>query len=162
MEADPLGQLATGLASRLTRKAVIGPRAILQALHETLDGADATSRKTRLSAQVHLASVADALVAGRQPARVERMLSTVEAATLMECSRPYVAMLIDSGKLAGARKTAGGHRKVPLASVEAWIASRETPVDSNYREAGKASGIYAVDEAVFAKAARRAPSRARA
>jgi len=161
LKADPLGQLASGLATRLARKTAIDPRAILRALHETLDGADEASRNARLSAQLHLASVADSLMAARSPARVDRMLSTVEAAELLACSRPYVAMLIDSGKLAGATKTSGGHRKVSQAAVEAWIASREAPVDKDYREAGKAAGIYGVEEAVFMKAARRKSTRAR-
>lgn len=161
LQADPLGQLASGLASRLARKTAIDSRAILRALHETLDGADEASRNARLSAQMHLASVADGLMAARAPARVDRMLSTVEAAEIMACSRPYVAMLIDSGKLAGATKTSGGHRKVSLASVEAWLASREPSADKDYRAAGKASGIYGVKEAVFTKAARRKPTRAR-
>lgn len=145
LKADPLGQLASGLASRLARKTAIDSRAILRALHETLDGADEASRKARLSAQLHLASVADSLMGERTPARVDRMLSTVEAAEIMACSRPYIAMLIDSGKLAGATKTSGGHRKVSLACVEAWLASRETPSDKDYREAGKAAGIYGVE-----------------
>lgn len=161
LKADPLGQLARGLASRLARKTAIDSRAILRALHETLDGADEASRTARLSAQLHLASVADSLMAARSPARAERMLSTVDAAEIMACSRPYVAMLIDSGKLAGATRTSGGHRKVPLTSVEAWLASREAPADKDYREAGKAAGIYSVEEAVFMKAARRQPTRAR-
>jgi excisionase family DNA binding protein len=89
------------------------------------------------------------------------MLSTVEAAEIMACSRPYVAMLIDSGKLAGATKTSGGHRKVSLVSVEAWLASRKPSADKDYREAGKAAGIYGVKEAVVMKAARRDPLRTR-
>ena len=161
LKADPLGQLASGLASRLARKTAIDSRAILRALHETLDGADEASRNARLSAQLHLASVADSLMGARAPARGDRMLSTVEAAEIMACSRPYVAMLIDSGKLAGATKTSGGHRKVSLASVEAWIASREPSPDKNYREAGKAAGIYGVEEADVMKAARREPLRTR-
>ena len=68
----------------------------------------------------------------RTPARVDRMLSTVEAAEIMACSRPNTAMLIDSGKLGGATKTSGGHRKVSLACVEAWLASRETPSDKDF------------------------------
>jgi excisionase family DNA binding protein len=160
LEADPLGQLANGLAARLSRQAAIDPRSILKALHETLDGADEPSRRARLSAQWHLANVADELVAGRPPARAERMLSTVEAAALMACSRPYVAMLVDSGQLAGASKTAGGHRKVPLSSIETWLASREAPSDKDFRAAGKAAGLYGVDEAVHVKAARRTPTRA--
>ena len=161
LKADPLGQLASGLASRLARKTAIDSRAILRALHETLDGADEASRNARLCAQLHLASVADSLMGARAPARTDRMLSTVEAAEIMACSRPYVAMLIDSGKLAGATKTSGGHRKVSLASVEAWIASREPSPDKDYREAGKAAGIYGVEEAAVMKAARRKPLRTR-
>ena len=161
LKADPLGQLASGLASRLARQTAIDSRAILRALHETLDGADEASRNARLSAQMHLASVADSLMGARAPARLDRMLSTVEAAEIMACSRPYVAMLIDSGKLAGATKTSGGHRKVSQAAVEAWIASREPYPDKDYREAGKAAGIYGVEEAVVMKAARREPLRTR-
>ena len=159
--ADPLGQLASGLASRLARKTAIDSRTILRALHDTLDGADDASRNARLSAQLHLASVADSLMGARVPAPVERMLSTVEAAEIMTCSRPYVAMLIDSGKLSGATKTVGGHRKVSLASVQAWLASREPSRDKDYRAAGKAAGIYGVEEAVAMKAARREPARTR-
>lgn len=158
LETDPLGQLARGLASRLSRRVAIDPRTILRALHETLDGADEPSRRARLSAQLHLASVADDLVAST-PAHADRMLSTVEAAKLMACSRPYVAMLVDGGQLAGASKTAGGHRKVPLSSIKTWIASREAPSDKDYRAAGKAAGLYSIDEAVFTKAARRARAR---
>lgn len=161
LEADPLGQLARGLATRLSRRVPIDPRAILRALHETLDGADEPSRRARLSAQVHLASVADDLVAGRATAHTEPMLSTVQAAELMACSRPYVAMLVDSGQLAGASKTAGGHRKVPLSSIKTWIASHEASPDKDYRAAGRAAGFYGIDETVFVKAARRAPTRAR-
>jgi excisionase family DNA binding protein len=161
LKTDPLGQLASGLASRLAGKATIDSRAILRALHESLDGADEASRSARLSAQLHLASVADSLMGARTPARVERMLSTVEAAEIMACSRPYVAMLIDSGKLAGATRTAGGHRKVSLAAVEAWLAAREPSGDTDYRQAGKAAGIYGVEEAVVMKAARREPARTR-
>ena len=161
LKTDPLGQLASGLASRLARKTAIDSRTILRALHETLDGADEASRNARLSAQLHLASVADSLMGARAPARVDRMLSTVEAAEIMACSRPYIAMLIDSGKLTGATKTSGGHRKVSLAAVEAWLASREPSGETDYRQAGKAAGIYGVEEAVVMKAARREPARTR-
>ena len=68
----------------------------------------------------------------RTPARVDRMLSTVEAAEIMACSRPNIAMLIDSGKLGSATKTSGGHRKVSLACAEAWLASRETRSDKDF------------------------------
>lgn len=161
LKTDPLGQLASGLASRLARDKTVDSRTILRALHETLDGTDEASRNARLAAQLHLATVADSLMGAMAPTRADQLLSTVEAAEMMACSRPYVAMLIDSGKLAGATRSSGGHRKVPLAAVEAWIASREPAADNDYREAGKAAGIYGVEEADVMKAARRAPSRTR-
>jgi excisionase family DNA binding protein len=161
VRTDPLGQLASGLASRLARKTAIDPRTILRALHETLGGADEAARNARLSTQLHLASVDDSLTGARAPARVDRMLSTVEAAEIMACSRPYVAMLIDSGKLTGATKTSGGHRTVSLASVEAWLAARKPSADKDYRAAGTAADIYGVEEAVVMKAARRKPARTR-
>ena len=48
-----------------------------------------------------------------------------------------------------------------MPSVEAWLATREAPADKDYREAGKAAGIYGVEEAVFMTASWRQSSRAR-
>ena len=57
----------------------------------------------------------------------------------MGCSRPYVAMLIDAKKLAGGVITEGGHRRVPEASVRAWIHSQQlankADKDSDYKSA---------------------------
>ena len=61
----------------------------------------------------------------------------------------------------GATKTSSGHRKMSLASVEAWLATREPSGDKDYRQADKAAGIYGVEEAVVMKAARRKPARTR-
>lgn len=80
----------------------------------------------------------------------ETLLTTEAAAELMQCSRPYVAMLIDNKKLAGASVTAGGHRRVPESSVRAWIKEREAATkQSDYRAAAAETGMYAVPEVAF-------------
>ena len=81
------------------------------------------------------------------------MLSTEDAAQMMGCSRPHVAMLIDSKKLGGAISTPGGHRRVPESAVRAWIKEREVAskpsVDADYKSAAKEAGMYDIPEAAY-------------
>lgn len=78
---------------------------------------------------------------------VEAMLTIEAAAELMQCSLPYVAMLIDHGKLAGASLTEGGQRRVPESSVRAWIKERDTKAtQADYRAAAAETGMYAIPE----------------
>jgi len=83
----------------------------------------------------------------------DRMLSTEQAAQIIGRSRPYVAMLIDSGKLLGAQTTAGGHRRVPESSVKAWMAHNppdsEATKKAHYRRAGIQTGLYNLPEAAL-------------
>ena len=81
------------------------------------------------------------------------MLSTEEAAQLMHCSRPYVAMLIDAEKLAGGVKSRGGHRKVPRSAVLQWIkaAEAESSGDKNYRKAAADADMYSIPDEVYVK-----------
>lgn len=152
--ADLLGNVASRLASRINKpKRSIETKALLAALHALLDGASAESREARLALQMHLAQVSENLVAGLPVAGNDPMLSTEEAAQMMECSRPYVAMLIDQDQLPGATKTAGGHRKVPKSSVEAWIESHKVSGSANYRAAGQDSGMYDIPESKYVRAA---------
>lgn len=78
---------------------------------------------------------------------VEAMLTLEAAAELMQCSLPYVAMLIDHGKLAGASLTEGGQRRVPESSVRAWIKEHETKAaQADYRAAAAETGMYCIPE----------------
>lgn len=89
---------------------------------------------------------------GRIPADdlAERMLSAEAAAELMQCGRPYVAMLIDNKKLAGASVTEGGERRVPESSVRAWIVEREAAAkQSDYRAAAAETDMYDIPETAF-------------
>ncbi len=146
--ADSLAEVAQGLASRIPAfKDKVSE--VVVALHEILDGADSVSIDTRTKVQMHLMQVANELLAGR-PAK-EDMLSTEEAAQLMKCSRPYVAMLVDRKRLAGAVKTLGGHRKIPRGAVLAWIESNppSTDVDADYKAAAREAGMYDIPEETY-------------
>lgn len=83
----------------------------------------------------------------------DAMLSTEAAAELMQCSRPYVAMLIDNKKLAGASVNEGGHRRVPESSVRQWIKEHEAAAKGpDYHAVAEANGMYEVPEQAFIQA----------
>lgn len=162
-DADLLGGVARRLALRINKpKKSVESKSILAALHALLDGADSESSKARLALQMHIAQVAERLVAGLPVVESDPMLSTEEAAQMMDCSRPYVAMLIDQDQLPGATKTAGGHRKVPQSSVKSWVAAHKVSGSADYRAAARAAGMYDIPESVYVKAASKRSKRERA
>ena len=154
--ADSLAYVAEGLATRIPSINGMVPEVVL-ALHEILDGADKAAIEARMRVQMHLVKVSSELLAGA-PSQDE-MLSTEKAAQMMKCSRPYVAMLVDRNRLHGAEKTAGGHRKIPLSSVLAWIESNPPSNDSDkdYKAAAMESGMYGVPEETYVKVLSRRP-----
>lgn len=98
---DALAGIAEGLVQRVPNLAPEMTKTITKALHELLDGHDELSRNTRIGILHYLIEVAE--LQGRAPLKPnETMLTTETAAELMQCSRPYVVMLIDNRKLAGA------------------------------------------------------------
>lgn len=166
--SDTWGMMALSLSEKL---AALGQPAasglIERALRDLLGGQDRSSKELRTALQIHLAIVANASVATDAVAyeKSEEMLSTEAAAKLMDCSRPYVAMLIDAEKLAGGVTSKGGHRKVPKSSVLQWIEATKVAKDGaggdkNYRKAAVDAGMYAIPEAEFVKAAKRTSRRA--
>jgi excisionase family DNA binding protein len=155
--SDPLITIGAYLAEKLEAGGRLAkPTLLSQALHDLLDGQDDASKALRVSMQIHLAKVSNAVGDSNIPNNDE-MLSTEQAAMLMDCSRPYVAMLIDAGKLAGGVKSPGGHRKVPKSSVLEWIASLPKPSSemANYRKAAKDLGMYSIPEENYVKALKR-------
>ena len=152
---DPLSALAVELSARLkkARLPTVPADKLAKELKDLLDGDEAASRDLRLAMSIHLVEIAN-----RSPARAKakscQMLTTEEAARLMGRSRPWVAMLIDSGGLAGAEISRGGHRRVPKSSVLAWLERSEQPSSADYRKAGREAGIYEVHDEIVAKALR--------
>ena len=166
-KTDPLAIVADKLAARLP---VLGERAqpdLLQALHDILDGADEAARTSRTQLQIHLIKVADHLISARCSGGLaaDRLLTTEDAAQLMGCSRPHVAMLIDAKKLPGSTITEGGHRRVPEASVRDWINERQaenmSAKDSDYKSAARDAGMYEISESDYMAVANKLRGRKR-
>ncbi len=152
---DCLAPIAQGLALRVPAIRGHIPE-VLEALHEALEGNDRESIAMRMRLQMHLVRVSSGLSLQAASDDLE-MISTEQAATMMKCSRPYVAMLVDRGKLVGACKTPGGHRKIPLSSVHAWI-QENMPKDAqstDYRGAARDAGMYDVPEKTYTKLLKR-------
>ena len=156
MQNDPVAALAAALSSRLRKARLPACPAdkLAEELKKLLDGDGTASRDLRLAMSIHLVEVAN-----KGPSlakdKSDPMLTTEEAARLMGHSRPWVAMLIDSGELSGTEVSRGGHRKVPKSSVLAWLErDKQRQGSADYRKAGRDAGIYEVDDALVAKALR--------
>lgn len=127
--------------------------AVIQAIRSTLEGSGALESLVRRNLQHHLVDL-NAPSPVSSPSMIEpRMLTTEEAAQMMGRSRPYVAMLIDAGKLVGATKSPKGHRKVPESSVKSWM-DDHPPMErsashSDYRMAALEAGMYDIPEASY-------------
>lgn len=145
---DSLVMVAEGLVARIPAFKG-GVAEVVDALHDILDGADLVSIDARTKVQMHLMHVANELLIG-VPAR-DDMLSTEEAAKLMNCSRPYVAMLVDRKRLPGATKSSGGHRRIPRESILTWIKNNPpaTEADADYKAAAKEAGMYDIPEETY-------------
>lgn len=81
----------------------------------------------------------------------EAMLIIAEAAELLGCSRPHVAMLIDDGRLSGAMMS-GRHPRVTVASVMAYKKTQQPRANANYKRAAQSAGMYAIPDEAFVKA----------
>ncbi len=128
---------------------------VAEALHTLLDGDDESSRNMRVDMQHYLIDAAESR--SRMPRKPgDTMLSTEAAAELMQCSRPYVVMLIDNQKLAGSSVTEGGHRRVPESSVRAWIKQREALArGADHHAVAEENKMYDTPEAAFVDANKR-------
>ena len=87
-------------------------------------------------------------------AEQDEMLSSEEAARLLNVSRTHVNKLIDEGLIAGAEKTEGRHRRVPKAAVLAY--KRASKVKQSHGlaqmvEASERMGLYDAERAAARK-----------
>ena len=95
----------------------------------------------------------DMVNAGEQ-AKSEKYISTEEAANILDCSRPYVAMLCDEGEIKGVTKTRGGHRRIPLSAILELKQEQDNLPDANYKKAHAEMGLYDIPEETFLKPTR--------
>ena len=84
-------------------------------------------------------------------AAADTLLTTEDAATRLEASRPYVAMLCDQGKLGEVVITEGGHRRIRSSAVDAYLNARAKQHEGagSPREAALEAGLYDFPEGHF-------------
>jgi excisionase family DNA binding protein len=88
---------------------------------------------TALLLRLRLASDDELPPSGKTPN--DEMMTTQEAADILNVSRPYVVKLIDTQALKGVKITAGGQRRVPRAEVERVHAQMRAVTDRALTEA---------------------------
>ena len=91
---------------------------------------------------------AELLAKGRPVAVLpeEEMLSTQEAADLLNVSRQYLVRLVDAGELAAVK--VGSHRRLRVAELVAFKAARDakrTSALDRLTELSEEAGSYAID-----------------
>ena len=126
--AEAIGMLLAPVTRRKSLTSATLSSQVADALHRVLAAKTPQSSGVRLRLIRHLAELESQQADIDMPAARSTMddhISTAQAAEILGYSRPYVAMLIDNKKLAGASVTEGGHRRVPESSVRAWIKERE-------------------------------------
>ena len=121
--------------------------AVAQVLERALDDPSTEGRKARIALITRLLNRELDEVRGHPlvpPTESEKLLTTSEAAALLEVSRPYVSMLCDAGKLGTVVLTEGGHRRIRAEALTAYIASRRPVADqtTSPRQAGVAADLY--------------------
>jgi len=84
----------------------------------------------------------------------EEYISTEEAAQILDCSRPHIAMLCDAGEIHGVTKSYGGHRRIPLSSIMELKQAQNDMLPANYKKASREMGLYEIPEETFLKPTR--------
>ncbi|KGX39705.1 helix-turn-helix domain-containing protein [Burkholderia pseudomallei] len=132
----------TALVAKLLRRTLSSPTAEGKALRMALIAALAN---TEIEGEGTAAPITSSAAPG------DTLLTTAEAATKLEVSRPYVSMLCDAGKLGKVVVTKGGHRRIRAPAVEAYLAARVKQFEGapSPREAGVAVGLYDHPEGHF-------------
>ena len=135
-------------------------RVVVEALYASLGAQTEVGKQLRMAIVGKLAILESGTpnsAAAPAAAAEDEVLTTAQAAALLEASRPYVAMLCDAGKLGEVLKTEGGHRRVRKSAVDAYrLAQTRTVADAvSPRQAGVDAGLYALDDEVYVNAGRR-------
>ncbi len=121
---------------------------ILLAMEASLSANTAAGKALRMQLIAMLAATEGGNAAMSAPssnqADADALISTADAAQRLDVSRPYIAMLCDTGKLGEIVRTEGGHRRIRTSALDAYLAARAKAVEGvpSPREAGMAMGLY--------------------
>ena len=78
-------------------------------------------------------------------------ITTAEAAEYLDCSRPYVIMLSEEGKLEGVTQGEDGQRLIPIQSLIKWKNEHQYDVPPTYKESATEAGMYAIPDEEWLK-----------
>jgi len=135
---------------------------VAQALDRSLNAPTAEGKAIRMALIAKLANVEirGVAVADAVTPAADALLTTAEAAAKLEVSRPHVSMLCDQGKLGEVVMTEGGHRRVRVSAVDAYLAARTKQHEGakSPRLAGVDAGLYDVPEGHFKNVVRDKPN----
>lgn len=142
------------------------PALVARALEASLTQESSKGKALRMALIAKLASDEMGPVADRtvdKSIEASSLLSTVEAARILNTSRPYVTMLCDAGKLGPIELTEGGHRRITREAVERYRVRSTTLYDDapSVRQAGIEAGLYDHDDSHYSNVAREQDAAAR-
>jgi len=138
---------------------------VAKVLGRSLSSPTAQGKALRMALIAKLANTEIAEIEGSavEPGRSsaspgDTLLTTAQAASRLEVSRPYVSMLCDTGKLGEVIVTEGGHRRIRSSAVNAYLTSRagQGEAAQSPRQAGVDAGLYDHPEGHFQNRARNA------
>lgn len=131
---------------------------VAKALDRSLSARTAEGKAIRMALIARLANAeaGEGAVPEAKPAATDGLLTTAQAAAKLEVSRPHVSMLCDQGKLGEVVMTEGGHRRIRISAVQAYLEVRTRQLDGakSPREAGVEAGLYDVPEGHFTNVVR--------
>lgn len=132
---------------------------VVRALEDSLAQGSSKGKALRMALITKLASDEAGTGELTSTSKVEDLaapLSTVEAAKILNMSRPYVTMLCDAGKLGPIEVTDGGHRRIPREAVEHYRLHTLTQYDDapTPRQAGVEAGLYEHDDSHYTNVTR--------
>ncbi|WP_218511958.1 helix-turn-helix domain-containing protein [Variovorax sp. dw_308] len=86
----------------------------------------------------------------------DRLLTTAEAASMLQTSRPHVSMLCKAGKLGEVVLTRRGRRRIQVSAIQAHLSNLVTPQEGgmSLRQAGIDAGLYDYPDWHFLNACR--------
>jgi excisionase family DNA binding protein len=144
------------------------PALVAKALESSLTQVSSKGKALRMALIAKLASDENEMEAATgktadKTIEASSLLSTVEAAKILNTSRPYVTMLCDAGKLGPIEVTDGGHRRIRREAVERYRVQSTTKYDDapSVRQAGIEAGLYDHDDSHYSNVVREQDASAR-
>ena len=84
----------------------------------------------------------------------DKLISTAEAAAILDCGIPHIAMLCEAGEIEGVKTDAEGARHIPLAAIQKLKQQQVETTGEERKQAQTEMGLYEIPEETFLKPTR--------